>query len=321
MRSRASLMQLGGTGLLATVLAFGPATASNPSKEPKMTQPAHDSRRDFTFTFRSVTDDADKEITRIDGRTGNVIVFENRTGGDQPGPIGLFAMTAPKAQTEALSAAIEGLKWADLPALTGGDINLAMLSLEYARGSLVIQRDFNAGNRAFLNALGPVMRPLETILRAASKAPVRAIDLSVARTEHGFKLVLRNVGTGPVMFTDARQPRRLPGQTCGRVVIEARGGGGSDDVPLRPATGPLAAVVLGPGQTHEVETVPWTPPHPGQYYVGATWEDYGGPKVDSKDVMPEVPAPTDKPDARPFLIRGAAFTKGFEFTVDKPRHP
>ena len=318
------MMQLGGAGLLATVLAFGPATARSPSKEPKMPQPAHDNRRDFTFTFRSVTDDADKEITRIDGRTGSVIVFENRTGGDQPGPIGLFAMTAPKAQIEALSAGIEGLKWADLPALTGGDINLAMLSLEYARGSLVIQRDFNAGNRAFLNALGPVMRPLEAILVAASKAPVRAIDLSVARTEHGFKLVLRNVGTGPVMFTDARQPRRLPGQTCGRVLINAIGGA-SDEVPLRPATGPLAPVILGPGQTHEVETVPWTPPHPGKYFVGATWEDYGGPKVDPKldpkDVMPEVPGPTDKPDARPFLIRGAAFTQGFELTVDKPRHP
>ena len=54
--------------------------------------------------------------------------------------------------------------------------------------------------------------------------------------------------------------------------------------------------------------------------VRASWEDYVGPEVDPKTVMPMIPEPDHAvQDPRPYVMRGAAFSKTVAFVVDGKR--
>jgi hypothetical protein len=314
-----------------------PAAAKDGRKEPKMTQPPDDAR-DFTLTFRSDSDRigpdlyAYMEVMRFDGRSGNAVMFLNRQGGDLRQPIGLFAMTLTPQQVAALGSSISAIKWNELPEATGGDISAAMLSIDYKHGTRLVQRSFNAQSMAFMKAIGPVITQVGDLGTAMEAHPARALSVSLARTAMGFKLVIRNIGTGPVMISDPRLSGGKGGGTRGTVgVVKVQKRDPNvfaypaklQPVALQPppkdSTKDSATVVIAAGQAHEVETVDWTPPEPGEYRAGGAWQDYVGPTVDPKTIMPTLPDPQHGDDKRPYAIRGAAFADDISFTVDKPR--
>jgi hypothetical protein len=156
--------------------------------------------------------------------------------------------------------------------------------------------------------------------------PQRAIEISLARTATGFRLVVRNVGTGPVMIADPRQQGPTPGTTRGSLKV-AEWTEQTDfamvvwkPVPLQPLGSATEQVTIAPGKTFEVDTVAWTPATPGRYVAEGAWKDYVGPTVDPKAVMPMVPDRHGaETDARPYVVRGAAFSAYLNFKVEKRR--
>ena len=212
--------------VLVAVASLGaPASAkdrpANSKPEPRVSDPNDPSS--FHFMFRSLTDRAGPNLyvymymLRVDGASGRVVMLLNRNGADHPGlPAGLFATTLSKEQATALREAVEGIKWNELPELRGGDVSAAALSLDYSRGSRIIQRSFNAYNGEFLNAISTVMSQVTDLGIMLTAHPMRAIRVELVGSASGFRLILRNVGSGPVVIADPRQPDRVQGRPTER---------------------------------------------------------------------------------------------------------
>jgi hypothetical protein len=298
-----------------------PVFATEPTKtRTLMPQGAKDHRLNFSLTFRSAMD-SDVEIARIHGPSNQAMLVTTRRGDDTPGPIGLFSTTLTREQTLALAAAVDGIKWNGLPDPAGGDISSAALSIDFSRGKKVIQRSFNSRNSDILDAIAPFMRKMAEIETGLLTKPRRAVDIDVLRTVHGFKLVIRNVGSGPVILADPRTKVGSTGLTRGTVSVAKREKDPNqfptfNPVPIQPLDAPPAPIVLAAGQAHEIETVAWTPSGPGNYFAMAKWEDYTGPAVDPKTVMPAIPDPENIDDPHPFVIRGALFSDDLKFSVE-----
>ena len=269
-----------------------------------MSQPA-DAQRDFMFTFRA---DGDGEaapgvftymtVLRVYGQAGRALMVLTRHNGDLLGrPVGLFSEALTAERTKEVATAVEGVKWAELPKPIGGDISGSMLSIDYTHGPRIIQRKFNSWNTEFVRAIAPVMGQVDQLGSALLAKPQRAVDVTVTRTPAGFKLVIRNVGVGAVMIADPRQPAGAPaaaGATRGTVTLaaepEQKPGWTAmppawRPVPLEPLGNASPTVMILPGKTHEVDTVPWTPPGPGKYMAQGIWKDYAGPEVDPNPVF------------------------------------
>lgn len=286
----------------------------------------------YRLTFRSTMDRIGNDpelfaylnVLRIDGATGRAIMVLNREGGDLPGrPVGLFAATLKKEQILALGTAIEGVKWNETGGMKGGDITAATLSLDYARGTRIVQRDFNAMNGQALNAISAVMNEITNLMRMVGSHPARAIDVAVVRGPSGFKLVIRNVGTGAVAIADPRHPGRHDGSSCGWV-------GAAQDIPPVPGSGPIPLhpagfpplgaapplVTIPAGKSIEVDTVAWAPSKSGKYFARGNWENYSPVGGEAKAFLPLVPDPVEiDHDTRPYRIRGAVFSAALFFTV------
>jgi hypothetical protein len=303
---------------------------SESTKEPSMSEDADPTH--YKLTFRSTMDRIGNDpelfaylnVLRIDGATGRAIMVLNRENGDLPGrPVGVFATTLKKEQILALGAAIEGVKWNETGSLKGGDITAATLSLDYSRGAHIIQRDFNAMNGQFLDAIRAVMDQITNLMTMLEDHPARAIDVAVVQGPSGFKLVVRNVGTGPVAIADPRHPNKDGATTCGWV-------GAARDVPPAPGSGPIpllpvgfpalgtapALVTIAAGKSIEVDTAAWKPSGAGKYFARGNWKDYGPVSGDPKAFLPLVPDPAVfEQDGRPYRIRGAAFSKALFFAT------
>ncbi len=302
------------------------AIAKEPSTEPKSMAAAESS--DFTLTFHSQMDQIGPgmytymTVTRVDGASSRALMFLNRHGGDLINrPVGLFATSLSRSDRAALSSSIDGIDWNALPEPTKGDISAASLQLDYSRGSHSVQKAFSASNLELLHALAPVMDQLDRLGGTLLTHPARAISVNVARTNQGFKLILKNVGTGPVLVADPRLPTGPGAPSRGSVGVARENDAASGFRPLptitpislQPPSGP-PSILLAPGQSVEVETVPWSPPAPGKYMAKATWMDYTGPDANPKSVMPMIPDPSAEPgDSRPYIVRGAAFSGYIHF--------
>jgi hypothetical protein len=302
------------------------------TKEQSMSEDADPSR--YHLTFRSTMDRMGKDpelfaylnVLRVEGATGQAMMLLNRQGGDLPGtPIGVFSTTLKKEQVLALGVAIEGVKWNETGSFNGGDIHAANLSLDYSRGTRIIQRDFNAMNGQMLNAISAIMSQITEMMRLLEDHPSRAIDVAVARTASGLKLVIRNIGTGSVVIADPRHPGSEMPPTCGwvgvaREVPEVHGVFRSP-IPLQPIPLPSLGiappwVTIAPGKSIDVETVAWTPSGAGKYFARGNWKDYSPIAGDPKAFLPLVPDPRDiEHDERPYRIRGAAFSSVLRFTA------
>lgn len=324
--------QLAAGVLIAVFAACAPtsprpaAPATNePPKEPTMAQPAEDTR-DFTFMYKAQGGGeaapgvyAYTTVMKVHGQSGRALMVLNRHNGDLIGkPVGLFAGQLPSQQVADIGAAVEGIKWGELPQPTKGDVNAPMLALDYSRGLKIIQRSFNARNLEFIRSITPVMKRVDELGSGLLTKPARAVEVSVTRSGKAFKLAIKNVGSGPVMIADPRVAGSAPGSTRGSVSVAEEAVQTPGSFALPPIWGPIAlqplgnapaTITLAAGQTHEVETVPWSPPSSsGKYVVQGSWTDYLGPIVDPRDVMPFIPD-VESADPKPYVIRGAAFSR------------
>lgn len=293
--------------------------------------------RDFTFTYKAMGGGevspgvyATMTVLSVNGRTGQGLMLLNRHNGDLLGqPVGIFTHTFnPERMTDIVSA-FESTKWADLPQPTKGDVNAPMLSVDYGRGTLIIQRSFNARSLEFIRSIPAVMKQVDDLATALVTKPARAVICSVERSTDGFSLVITNVGTGPVVLADPRpaDETEATGRGQVKVAIEVPEVPGSFAMPPIWQTIPLAlrgdsaaSVTLAPGQSHKVPTVPWQPTaSEGTYVAQAIWTDYAGPAVDHAKHLPLIPDPTAMDAAKPYIIRGAAFSSYTKFPAKKPK--
>jgi hypothetical protein len=178
-------------------------------------------------------------------------------------------------------------------------------------------------NGQAMNAIGAVMNEVTNLMRMVGRHPARAIDVAVVRGPSGFKLVIRNIGTGPVAIADPRHPGRHDGSTCGFV-------GAAQDIPAVPGSGPIPLhpvafpplgaapplVTIAAGKSIEVDTVAWAPAKSGKYFARGNWQNYTPVGGEAKAFLPLVPDPVEiDHDARPYRIRGAVFSDVLLFTV------
>jgi hypothetical protein len=257
---------------------------------------------------------------RVEGASKRALLQIVRRLDDFGGPIGLFGDVLSDAQAASIPRAIDSIEWASLPRPIGGERNAPVLTLEYALGTKIVRREFSSMAGEFITAIRPIHSIVDDLVVRLHAKPQRAIEVSAARTAGGFKLVWRNIGTGPVMLADPRETEVPGGRSKGFADVVAIPPPGkfaksSIIVPLAASATPTHPVKLPPGGVLELETVPWAPPSPGEYAVSAAWVDYDGPKVNEKDVMPRIPKLDDLHDARPFVIRGGAFSTGVRFQV------
>jgi hypothetical protein len=288
----------------------------------------------FTLTFRSEMDPlpggsaAYATVVRVAGDTGRAVMSINRFHPDLPKPIGLFAdKLAPEAR-DALASGVSAVKWPELPQPKRGDASGATLTIEYARGAQIIHRAFNSYDRERVQAIGPLLSAIEEVQAQLMNRPARALQLGITRTPGGFRVSWRNIGTGALLIADPREPLANGPSTRGQVKVTAvptpRPGWDpplptSVTVDLAPAAGPAKPIPLAPGQTLELDTVPWKPDVLGDHVAKASWIDYLGPAVDPATVMDVVPEPNQADDGRPYRLRGGAFSNGIGFKVEKGR--
>ncbi len=93
-------------------------------------------------------------------------------------------------------------------------------------------------NGPFLKAVRPVMDQLTELMLMMEDHPARAIDVAVVHGTSGFKLVVRNVGTGQVVIADPRHASQDGTSTCGWV-------GAAKEVLQPPGSGPIPLQPVG----------------------------------------------------------------------------
>jgi hypothetical protein len=331
-------MSLGRTLVLMAVMTDllpVPAQAGErhppPKKEANMTKPT-DAGRDFVFTFRDVEDRITSdlyghmEVIKIDARTGRSLFLENSKDEDAPGAVGLFGVTLPPKEIDALIKILDGIKWGQLPDPVGGDFMSPTLEIEYTRGTEIVRRGFNAASHGpFMRAVGPLVDLMGELMGEIRKHPVRAVNATLEKTAAGVKLSLKNVGTGTVIVSDGRSVgAKRQGMRGGFSVLSCEPSG----KPLSYTPEPLAVqtdgkdhppLTLAPGQVHELASVPFAPTTPGKYRVTGHWMNYDRPAIAPENVMPMLPEPKELDDTRPYFLLGAAFSR--EITYDVPAAP
>jgi hypothetical protein len=320
-------------GIAAALLTCCVAATQKPEELP-MPQPASNQPADYTFSFRSegggehspgvyayLTD------IRVSGKSRRAVMLLNRHNGDLLGrAVGLFSGSLQHALADSLSSDIEATRWAELPQPTKGDVNSPMLHIDYSHAQVIIRRSFNARNLEFIRSIPGVMKDIDDVGSALLSQPARAVSVAVARTGSGFNLTITNVGTGTVMIADPRPNAKGEGARAAFKVAEsAPQQPGTFSAPpifkplaLQPREGDPKPIELAPGKSFTADSVPWPEPAAGGKFVAqASWTDYDGPEVEAKSVMPTMPDPESTADARPYVVRGAAFSKYLNFTVEK----
>ena len=289
----------------------------------------------FTFTMRSLLEsDTSPEGARyaathvIASKTSRALLAINRHSGGSALPIGLFALSLDARRLQQFSQIVEGIGWSELPKATGGDITGATLTFEYHRGAKMISRSCNSWNQGFLQALSPMLTPLDALDAELFKHPERALQLSVTRTANGYALIARNPGTGPIVLRDPRAFDATTRSTLGSIrilplpLVEAPGFLPDPPpivLPLIASGGELPPITLAAGSQLQFDAVPWQPPGPGIYRAVAQWTDYQGPGLSKDAALPLLPEADSRTDARPYEIRGLVFSASDELRVEMSR--
>jgi len=270
---------------------------------------------------------------RSDEKLGVLVV--SRREGDLPGqPVGLYRRSLDERQLAALQQAIESLEWAKLPAPRGGQILANHFAIEYQRGDLLIQRQFNARNHEFIAAISPYMEAVAGVMNAIFERPAGLVQVVVEAApdpseweRHTLRLVIQNPGSGAIVITDPRvpAPASATGPRMYLRVAPANNGWSEPSWALLPLPalpeGQPSTLVLPAGGRLEF-TIDWRAPGPGSYYLQGAWIDYGGPLEPAPDQLPLIPIPEDEPVASmtgPYPVRGAAFAMGVGFDVVAPK--
>jgi hypothetical protein len=266
---------------------------------------------------------------RVRADLGLAMMVLGRHNGDLQGrPVGLFAVKLRADELTALRELVESTKWAQLPPPTGGDVTASNLEIDYARGDLLIRREFNARSREFIAAIGTLLEALNQKCGAMLERPANALTVVVTATpdagEAGLvqlSFELHNIGTGPVALVDPRVPAPN-GQPRARFMLTANSQDGRP-----PMWTPIALPPLPEGQPELltlaagaklIVPMQWRATQAGAFYMRGDWLDYDGP-VPSAEHASVMPLPVDLADGYtahgPYSVRGAAFSNAVPFTI------
>jgi|ERR1700677_1911444 hypothetical protein len=203
--------------------------------------------------------------------------------------------------------------------------------MSYQHASYRIFCRFDAQDTRFLQVMSPVMQDLQYVRSRLFAKPERAVMVSVEKSgddSRGLRFMMRltNVGVREVMVADPRIAR--PGAPKPRayiniapVPVDVPG-----EMPIPPRWLPLglepapqgvpdSGLIIKPKESMSILSVPWYARKAGEYVVQAIWEDYHGPdRIDPSTVQPAIPA-SAVPNAWPFVVRGAAFSRYLIFKV------
>lgn len=266
---------------------------------------------------------------RVRSDLGVAMMVLGRHNGDLQGrPVGLFAVTLRADELDALRNLVESIKWAQLPPPTGGDVTASNLEIDYARGSLLIRREFNARNREFIAAIGSLLDPLNEKLGAMLERPANALTVVVSATPDPqtpglvhLSFELHNIGTGPVALVDPRVPSPK-GQPRARFMLTANSNDGRPPVwipialPPLPEGQPELLTLAAGGKL--VVPMQWQATQAGSFYLRGDWIDYDGPPP-TDEHAPVMPLPVDLADGYtghgPYAVRGATFSNAIPFTI------
>ncbi len=267
---------------------------------------------------------------RADQRVG--VLVQTRREGDIVGvPIGYYRRELDDRLLAKIRDSVESIDWKSLPPLKGGDILANHYALEYHRGSLLIQRQFNARNFEFMAAIGAYMETASEVMNYIGERPAALMKASVRVTpdasERGlfsFRLTLENPGFGPIVITDPRVPAAQGAESPRmvlRVAPEIDGWGDLSWVNLAVTQtlpdGAPRTVVLPAGGRLDFD-FPWRATAAGTHYIRGEWIDYEGPLDAVPGQLPMIPLTADGPpsDASgPYPVRGSAFATGVKFEV------
>ncbi len=261
------------------------------------------------------------------------VLVQTRREGDLVGqPVGWYRRELDERQLAKLRQSIESIQWSSLPPLRGGDIGANHYALEYQRGSLLVQRQWNARNFDFMAAISPYMEAASELMTFLGERPMGLVKASVqARQEPGtpgryeFKLVLENPGAGPIVLTDPRVPAAAGAKGPRMVLRVAPGTNGWTEpswkplpMPALPEGAPRTVIVPAGGRLEFAAAAPWQASAPGIHYLRGEWIDYEGPVEPVADQLPLVPLAEDGPTPAmrgPYPVRGAAFAEGIELDI------
>ena len=144
-----------------------------------------------------------------------------------------------------------------------------------------------------------------------------------------FQLKLENVGVGDLVVADPRIMGRDPKnfRAYVRVAPVPLRKPGEMEVPPRwkplgvePASAGVAdeGITLKPRESLTVQSAVWKAPASGEFIAQAVWQDYAGPEKSNPLVAVQPVLPKDAaPNTKPYLLRGATFSKYTRFTVTK----
>lgn len=242
----------------------------------------------------------------IDTNTGRATWLTVRDEADRPGQaIGLFSTVLEPAALSKLVDAGSEVDWDALPPANAGGPGTASMRLKYREGTVQHDVGFSSMDITLIQKL-PLLDALRDAKMALYASPQRALrvelpsplDLAVIQAK-GFTIKLTNVGKEPLCILD---PRRLagdddafagvnvaaltpetPGMTPPPLEWQRVGQPLLDADAMKVAS--TRHIVLQAGQSHEVQTVPWSPrgysssyPRSGEWVMQAQWLDYDMPE-------------------------------------------
>jgi len=264
------------------------------------------------------------------GASTRALMLVTRYNGDLPGrPVGLFSDPLGPVAVRRMVQQLDAVASANLPKSTGGGNPMGPTPrLEYQHGPHSISGAFNRGDQVFVNAIAPVVGDLIALMSEMLTKPERAVAVSVEQAgsgRRGLRLQFRltNVGTGDVIVADPRLVSPVSPKPRGFVQVSPW----PVTVPGQPARPPVwqrialdaaprdtedtedTGVTIKPQESVVFQSALWTAPASAVFVAQAVWEDYHGPvKIDPTKVQPPIP-PEPGTDDRPFVVRGAAFSK------------
>jgi hypothetical protein len=234
---------------------------------------------------------------------------QNRSQSDGEGePIGRFSMPADGEIVGRVRAALAAVSFSAMPPSGLGGPGASAFTIEVEDGEAKRSAGFSSRDipilehfEVLLNELSELSIDLEERATAAIVASLREPD-----PQGRFALVLSNVGTEPLYVADPRLLATFPDEWAGIRIAELpeeEEGYTADPLEwgtlgLAPPPAPLTDrdVLLGPGESIELPTLPWLRPSSARYLAQGVFSSYAG--ASARDDV--------------FRVRGAAFSESIE---------
>ncbi len=226
----------------------------------------------------------------------NVVTYERyQPSSDEGGePAGSFRAELPANLAAKLQAELAKVDLSKLPSGTEGGPGASHLRIRATQGGRVSEVSLSSRDIPLLSQLEPLVDALDALSLHATEHPLEAVALTLARKPSGggFTLVLKNVGSRPVVLPDPRalpaaSAERPPHSAGVRVAAYPRTPPGVTApplewsyLPLSHRSGAAAPVTLAPGQEARFDTEPLSGGK-GRHLAQGIYSSYQAAKSDA----------------------------------------